>query len=71
MCIVMREEYLSYVAEYVGRLEPFMKQLAQTDWWTLEERTVVPKYSFNKNGVIFVYRVNRSGAPPVDSLELP
>ena len=67
----MREEYLFYVAEYVDRLEPFMQQLAEKGWWSVEERTVVPKYSFDKNGVIFVYRVNRSGAPPAHTLELP
>ena len=67
----MREEYIFYVAEYVDRLEPFMQQLAEKGWWTVEERTVVPKYSFDKNGVIFVYRVNQSGAPPAHTLEFP
>ncbi|KAI0228373.1 hypothetical protein LSAT2_021147 [Lamellibrachia satsuma] len=68
VCIVMREEYLSYVAEYVDRLEPFMQQLVEQGAWTQEERTVVPKYSFGKNGVVFVYRVYRPGAPPISSL---
>ena len=65
----MREEYLSYVAEYVDRLEPFMQQLVEQGAWTREERTVVPKYSFGKNGVVFVYRVNQLGVPPISSLK--
>ena len=61
MIIVMREEYLSYVEEYVDRLEPFMKELERLEKWELVERTVVPKYSFGKNGVIFVYKVRENG----------
>jgi len=31
--IVMREEYLSYVQEYVGKLEPYMDALAERGFW--------------------------------------
>lgn len=31
--IVMREEYLSYVQEYVGKLEPYMEDLAVKGVW--------------------------------------
>ena len=75
MCIIMREEFLTYVAEYVDRLEPFMQQLADQGAWTREERTVVPNYwcpsitatALDKPGVLFVYRVKQSGAPTVTS----
>ena len=59
--IVMREEYLTYVKEYVDRLEPMMESFETRGLWKREERTVVPKYSFGKNGVVFVFRVLVSG----------
>jgi len=59
--IVMREEYLSYVKEYVGRLEPMMETLQVDGAWSRQERTVVPNYSFGKNGVVFVYKVQAEG----------
>ena len=31
--IVMREEYLSYVEEYVGKLEPYMKEQEEKGAW--------------------------------------
>jgi len=54
--IVMREEYLSYVAEYAGKLEPYMDGLAEKGLWTQVGREVVENYSFNKNGVVFTYK---------------
>lgn len=33
MFIVMREEYLSYVEEYVGKLEPYMDSLEAKGYW--------------------------------------
>ncbi|KAI0235751.1 hypothetical protein LSAT2_013729 [Lamellibrachia satsuma] len=69
VCIVMREEYINYVAEYIGRLEPFMQQLVDQGAWTWEERTVVPDYAFDKPGVAFVFRVKESGAPTITSTQ--
>ena len=57
VCLVMRQEYLSYVAEYINQLEPMMERHEQQGLWKQEERTVVASYSFNKNGIVFVYRV--------------
>ncbi|KAL5007564.1 hypothetical protein ScPMuIL_016370 [Solemya velum] len=56
VCIVMREEYISYVEEYIDRLEPLFKQLEIEGKWQLISRTIVPKYSFDNNGVIFQYK---------------
>jgi len=58
ICIVMREEYLKDVTEYAGRLEPYMEELEAKGLWKRFSRTVVPKYSFNKNGVVFMYNVS-------------
>jgi ubiquinone/menaquinone biosynthesis C-methylase UbiE len=55
--IVMREEYLVTVEQYKNRLEPYMKQLEDENKWHRVLRDVVPRYSFNKNGVVFIYRV--------------
>lgn len=55
--IVMREEYLEHVDEYKDSLEPLMQELEDSGKWTRESRVVVPKYSFDNNGVIFKYRV--------------
>jgi len=55
--IVMREEYLSYVQEYVDKLEPFMDALEDKGEWKRLSRKIVPEYSFNKNGVVFKYEV--------------
>jgi ubiquinone/menaquinone biosynthesis C-methylase UbiE len=56
--IVMREEYLSYVAEYKDRLEPLMNDLQTNGTWSLKLRLQVPNYSFNKTGLIFVFQKN-------------
>ncbi|CAL1527701.1 unnamed protein product [Lymnaea stagnalis] len=55
--IVMREKYLTSVAEYKDRLEPRMKELELADQWEPVFRRVVPQYSFQNNGVVFVFRV--------------
>jgi len=55
--IVMREQYLTTVEEYRGRLEPLMNQLVKEGRWETVSRTVVPRYSFNNNGLVFVFRV--------------
>jgi len=61
--IVMREEYLSYVAEYVDKLEPFMHDLEKKGFWKQGSRVIVPEYSFNKNGVIYSYEVTSNEYP--------
>jgi ubiquinone/menaquinone biosynthesis C-methylase UbiE len=55
--IVMREEYLVTVEQYKDRLEPYMKQLEDENKWHRVLRDVVPRYSFNKNGIVYIYRV--------------
>ncbi|XP_042871010.1 demethylmenaquinone methyltransferase-like [Penaeus japonicus] len=55
--IVMRKEYLDYVEEYKDKLEPYMDQLSQKGKWTKVERKIVPNYSYQKDGVIFIYKV--------------
>ena len=55
--IVMREVYLQEVEEYKDRLEPKMAAMEAEGLWHRLERTVVPKYSFNNNGVVFVFEV--------------
>nr|XP_022344429.1 methyltransferase-like protein 27 isoform X1 [Crassostrea virginica] len=54
--IVMREEYLEHVHDYKDKLEPLMKELEISGRWTRVSRRVVPKYSFENNGVIFIYQ---------------
>uniref|UniRef100_A0A646QCE8 Williams-Beuren syndrome chromosomal region 27 n=1 Tax=Hemiscolopendra marginata TaxID=943146 RepID=A0A646QCE8_9MYRI len=55
--IVMREEYLKEVKEYNGKLEPFMEELTEKQLWRRKSRIVVPNYSFQKNGVVFIYEI--------------
>lgn len=57
VCIVMRREYLSYVEEYKDRLEPLMNTLEENGSWEKVVRKIVPSYSFQKEGVVYVYRV--------------
>lgn len=57
VCIVMREEYLQHVAEYRDRLESLMKEMEVAGTWYLLSRTVVPRYSFDNNGVVFKFVV--------------
>ncbi|XP_033757216.1 methyltransferase-like protein 27 [Pecten maximus] len=55
--IVMREEYLTHVQEYKGRLEECFLKFENDGKWKRCSREVVPKYSFDNNGVIFKFRV--------------
>lgn len=56
--IVMREQYLTTVEEYNGRLESKMKEMEEVQGlWEAVYRKVVPKYSFDNNGVVFVFKV--------------
>ncbi|CAH1796157.1 unnamed protein product [Owenia fusiformis] len=56
--IVMREEYLTYVEGYKdGELERIMDRLEENQKWKKVSRNVVSNYSFNKNGVVFTFRV--------------
>ena len=52
----MRENYLKEVEQY-KELESLMQRLELEGKWSKLERTVVEKYSFGNNGVIFVFRV--------------
>ncbi|KAI0220206.1 hypothetical protein LSAT2_028283 [Lamellibrachia satsuma] len=69
LCIITREEFLTDVPDYVDRLEPFMKQLAEQGAWTREERKVVPSHIYGTKGIVFVFRVEQSGAPSVTSTQ--
>ncbi len=51
----MREEYLTSVTDY-RRLEPLMMQLECDGAWQRLARDIVPQYSFDNNGVIFVFQ---------------
>ncbi|KAK3792844.1 hypothetical protein RRG08_039779 [Elysia crispata] len=53
----MREEYLRSVAEYRDRLEPRMWELEGQRKWRRLARDLVPGYSFQNTGVVFVFRV--------------
>ncbi|KAL5006858.1 hypothetical protein ScPMuIL_015664 [Solemya velum] len=57
VCIVMREEFLSYVKEYIDRLEPLFKKLEEEGKWQSISRIIVPRFYCNKDGVIFQYKV--------------
>jgi SAM-dependent methyltransferase len=61
--IVMREEYLTYVTEYVDKLEPYMQSLQDKGFWKQVSRVIVPEYSFNKNGVVYTYEVTSDDYP--------
>lgn len=56
--IVMRKEYLSYVKEYTDRLVPMMDKLENEGIWSSVVRLDVPNYSWNKTGIVFVFRKN-------------
>ncbi|XP_060082532.1 methyltransferase-like protein 27 [Ylistrum balloti] len=55
--IVMREEYLSHVQEYKGKLEQRFMELENEGRWKSCPRKIVPKYSFDNNGIIFKFKV--------------
>ena len=55
--LVMREEYLFYVNEYMNRLEPLMKKMeCEENIWQSVSRLQVENYSFRKNGIVFVFK---------------
>lgn len=58
--IVMREMYLTTVVDYKDRLEPMFQDWVSKGRWQLTSRTVVPKYSFDNNGVVFIYKVTET-----------
>lgn len=62
--IVMRKEYLKYVSEYVDKLEPFFEKLERENKIELIERRVVTNYSFDREGVLFKFKVKKSGIQP-------
>ena len=53
----MREDWALKVKEYTDRLDPFMQDLEKQGLWKKLERTVVSKYAFGKNGLLYVYSV--------------
>lgn len=56
---VMRKEYLNYVKDYAGRLEPLMDKLEREEnLWSSVAKFDVDNYSFNKSGQIFVFKKN-------------
>ena len=55
--IVMRKAYLEEVADYKDRLEPLMEQLISEKKWTRIENICVPRYSFQNDGMIYVFKV--------------
>ncbi|KAK7065158.1 ubiE/COQ5 methyltransferase [Halocaridina rubra] len=55
--IVMRKEYLEDVVEYKNRLIPHIDTLEKEGKWSKVEVKVVPSYSFNKDGLVFTYKV--------------
>lgn len=58
---VMRKEYLDYVKDYAGRLEPLMEKLEREEKkWSLVTKFDVDNYSFNKSGKIFVFKKNKN-----------
>ena len=54
--IVMRKEYLSTVSEYSDKLEPLMQTMCFENVWTRVSRIEVPNYSFDKTGVVFIFK---------------
>lgn len=55
--IAMREEYLENVADYKGKLETLMDEIAAEGKWKREERTQVQLFAFGKTGIVFVFRI--------------
>ena len=54
--IVMRKEYLSYVDNYKGKLEPLMDRMVNEKVWKKLIRLEVENYSFNKTGIVFLFQ---------------
>lgn len=56
---VMRKEYLDYVQDYVGRLEPLMERLEKEEnVWSLVTQFEMDYYFSNKVGKAFVHQKN-------------
>lgn len=55
----MRREYLKYVTEYTDKLEPLMNKLEQENKWDFIERREVTNYSFDRDGILFKFRVKK------------
>lgn len=56
---VMRKEFLDYVKDYAGRLEPFMDKLEnEENVWSLVTKFDMDNYFSNKVGKAFVFRKN-------------
>ena len=55
--IIMRKEYLND-SEELNKLEPLTEKMINNGIWKQLLRTEVPKYSFIKIGVAFVFRKN-------------
>ncbi|XP_045215009.2 methyltransferase-like protein 27 [Mercenaria mercenaria] len=58
ICIAMREEYLDYVSEYKGTLEPFMQNLERDGKWKLLTKDTITNYAFGKPGVVFQFVIS-------------
>ncbi len=58
LIIVMREEYLTTTEYYTNKLEPLMEKMIDEGVWQRVLRLQVPKYSFIKTGVAFIFRKN-------------
>lgn len=56
--LVMRKEYLNYVKDYEDKLEPLMKKMVDEGVWTQRAYFEVDNYSFDKAGIIYVFRKN-------------
>ena len=59
--IVMNNTYLWHVEEYKDRLEPFMHELQQLGKWSRVEKVIEPNHFCDKDGAVFVYRVDEKG----------
>ncbi|XP_064109367.1 uncharacterized methyltransferase Sca_1399-like [Macrobrachium nipponense] len=55
--IVMRKEYLDYVEEYKNKLIPYMDEMEKRGKWTKIALKTIHNYAFNKDGLLFTYKV--------------
>lgn len=56
--LVMRQEYMVCVQEYASKLEALMYKLEASGVWTRRLVQTVSNYSFNKDGLVFVFEKN-------------
>ena len=68
--ISMREEYLTYVKEYMNRLEPYMAELEVVGKWKRLERACVDNFAFEKQGLVHVFQVQEAGYTPFSAKSL-